>query len=90
MANALYESLWKLAKTQNRCIISALMFIHVVLWQNTSLLQNMKNLVTGGNGQIAGVSTKASYKYSTAATGIGAIREFVYDNHFMNCKNNHD
>lgn len=47
MANALYEALWKLTKTQNRCIISALMFIHVALWQNTSLLQNKKNLSEG-------------------------------------------
>lgn len=73
------------------------MFIHVVLWQNICLLQNMKNLsegneeshfyvgslVIGGNGQIAGVSIKASYKYSTSATGIGAFRKFVYDNHFL-------
>lgn len=47
MANALYEALWKLTKTQNRCVIGALMFIHVALWQNTSLLQNKKNLSEG-------------------------------------------
>jgi len=46
----------------------------------------MGSLVIGGNGQIAGVSIKASYrlyKNFTAATGIGAFREFVYDNHFL-------